>query len=91
MEVMQNIPPEMLWLIVATIGGLARVSQRMIVDGPTPLVALAHVIVSAFSGMMAALFTHQIGMMGNSLLLAAGLGGWAGVEMIEYLRRKTFK
>ena len=89
---MDRLPQEIIYLLMAIAGGFAKVAQSIATGERISIImAVAHVIVSAFSGLMFAIFLELLGMTGNGRLLAAGMGGWLGVEALHYIARKLQK
>lgn len=95
MDLFGKIPTEIMYVIVAAAGGVARYLQHYLNDGGfTWQHFFAHVIVSSFSGYMFYNFASGIlNMPNNTVAIFAGLGGWMGVEalkMLESIIKKRF-
>jgi len=82
---MTDKTPEILYAIVAVVGGLAR-SMGDYLHGKTPLAwhkILAQMVVSGFSGVM---FADVMGKINPDwMFVASGIGGYMGVQAIEFL------
>lgn len=87
MEFFQKIPAELLYVVIAAIGGTARYLQHYLTeDNFIWPHFVAHIFVSMFSGYMFFHFaTDIVGMPETSVAIFAGLGGWMGVESLKML------
>lgn len=87
MEWFTKIPAEIIYVLVAAAGGVARYLQHYLNEGTfTWQHFFAHVIVSSFSGYMFYSFASGIlGMPDSTVSIFAGLGGWMGVEALKML------
>lgn len=95
MDLLHKIPTELIYVVMAAVGGIARYLQSYLSEGEFAWHhLLAHTFVSAFSGYMFYQFAFNILHLGQgSLPVVAGLGGWMGVEalkLLETLIRKHF-
>lgn len=87
MEWLTKVPAEIVYVLVAAAGGVARYLQHYLNDGGfTWQHFIAHVIVSSFSGYMFYNFANNVlGFPDNTVAIFAGLGGWMGVEALKML------
>lgn len=97
MDWLPKIPTEVLYVVVAAIGGMARYLQHYLNEGQFSFRHLmAHLFISAFSGYM---FYHCatdiLGLPETTIAIFAGIGGWMGVEALKMvetvIKRKVDK
>lgn len=90
---MNEIPAEVFLWMMAVAGGIARVCHDLITGKPFRLLTvIGSAVVAGFSGFMFVLFMRQLGLTSlDSQFLAAGMGGWLGVEAIKYIQTKIEK
>lgn len=80
-----KIGSELIWVIVAMLGGIARYLDSYIRTGVAPRLGLlaAHALVSGFSGYMVAQAILQFS--AHWAMVAAGVGGYLGTQGIDWL------
>jgi hypothetical protein len=80
-----KIPPQLLWLIIAMIGGVAKLLHQYIQnDAPIAIAKLlAQAVVSGFCGYLVAEVVQQISP--RWAFVAAGTAGFVGAQILEPL------
>lgn len=80
-----KIGVELIWVLVAMLGGVARYLDSYIRTGSSPKFGLmvAHAAVSGFSGYMVAQTVIQFST--QWALVAAGVGGYLGTQGLDWL------
>jgi fluoride ion exporter CrcB/FEX len=92
----ENIPPEIMYVVTASIGGVAKYMHEYIKSKKFSIqMLLANIFVSAFSGYMFASFAVFLGMEQTVAYSMGGLGGFMGVRALDFIedfiRHKTIK
>lgn len=80
-----KVPPELIWSLVAIIGGVAKYVKMHLEGRKTFKLIdfLARVFVSGFSGYM---FGHAMFLINSEwVIVASGIGGYMGAEALDYL------
>ena len=87
MEWLTKVPAELLYVVIAAVGGIARYLQHYLSEGTfTWQHFIAHVFVSSFSGYMFYSFAVNVfGFPDSTVAIFAGIGGWMGVEALKML------
>lgn len=80
-----KVGSELIWVLVAMLGGIARYLDSYIRTGDRPRLGLliAHALVSGFSGYMVAQAVLQFSV--NWAMVAAGVGGYLGTQGLDWL------
>ena len=89
---MSNLPSEIWYAAVAMAGGFAKyVHDSVTHETFNVWKAIAQIIISGFSGLMLSWFMSTLGVNGKGLFLAAGIGGWMGVQALDVVSKRVLK
>lgn len=92
MENPKNIPVEILFVLLATFGGLARYLNGYTNGVPFKLgVFIASGVVAGFSGWMFALFGASMSLPQEMLFVMAGTGGFFGEQTLKFIMESITK
>ena len=85
MDFLSKVPTEIIYVVIAAFGGIARYLQFYLNEGAFAWQHfIAHIFVSSFSGYMFYQFaTNVLNFPDNTIAIFAGLGGWMGVEALK--------
>lgn len=77
--------PELLWVLIAMAGGIARYLDQYLKTGQAPKLGLmlGHAVVSGFAGYMVVQITIKF--QPDWAVIAAGAGGYLGIQGLEWL------
>jgi hypothetical protein len=88
----ENLPVEVLYVIIAAIGGGARYLSLYINGERFRLSMLcANLLLSGFSGFMFSLFGGSLGLESDIIYVMAGIGGFMGTETVKFIASKLKK
>lgn len=81
-----KFPPEMLYVAIASAGGVAKYFNEYIKTSKfSKLMLAANMFVSGFSGFIFAKFSVALGLEPEMSYTMAGLGGFMGVRAIDFI------
>lgn len=80
-----RLGPELLWVLIAMAGGIARYLDQYLKTGQAPKLGLmlGHAIVSGFAGYMVVQITIKF--QPDWAVVAAGAGGYLGTQGLEWV------
>lgn len=83
--------PELAWVLLAIMGGIARYLDSYLKSGDSPKFALiiAHAAISGFSGYMVAQIMLKV--QPDWALIAAGIGGYLGTQGLDLVAEQVKK
>jgi hypothetical protein len=86
MDFLRTLPIEIMFVLIASFGGVARYLNGYTNGAPFKFsVFLASALVAGFSGWMFALFGHTMGLSHELLYVMAGTGGFFGEQSLKFL------
>lgn len=89
---MSKVPPEAVYTLMATAGGLAKIAHQYTVTKKFDLfLSCANLILSVFAGVAFAIFMETMGMGGDGIVLAAAIGSWSGSHTLDYISSKMHR
>ena len=88
----RNLPVEVVFVILASVGGVARYLSNYIKGEKFRLSMLvSNFILSGFAGLMFSLFGSSLGLSTEILFVLSGVGGFMSTEALKFLAQKIKK
>jgi fluoride ion exporter CrcB/FEX len=89
MKTPQQLPVEVLFVILAAIGGISRYLSNYVNGERFRLsMLIANLFVSGFAGLMFALFARSFGLSIELQWISSGVGGFMGTEAVKFIVQK---
>lgn len=87
-----KLPPELIYVIIAMVGGMARYLNSFTNGSPFKFsILIASAFVAGFSGLMFALLGQSLDMAHTTQFVMAGIGGFFGEQTLKFILERFIK